>query len=69
MNRQKERFLDQMETLSEKKKESLAAIWEMQDLFLKGSEQHQALEQAQSLLLGIEIDVPEFDVNDDNNNE
>ena len=61
MNSQKERFLEQMEALSGKKRKALSMIWEMQDLFLKGSEQYQALEQAQSLLLGVEIDVPDFD--------
>ena len=61
LKKKRHQFLYLTGILSEKKKEALALVWDMQDLFLKGSEQYKAIEQAQSLLLGIEIDVPDFD--------
>ena len=54
-------FLEEVEACASTKVRALALVWDMQDMFVKDSDQYQALEQAQSLLLGVEIDVPDFD--------
>ena len=58
-------YIQNLQSLSDKKVNVLAVIWDMQSIFNKDSEQYQSLEQAQNLILNIELDVPEFNIAND----